>query len=101
MEEGIFCGVQKQLMQPRRSQLTPREHEVAELVERGLKNRDIGRRLGIQTGTVKIHMKHIFEKTGVHGRYDLALTGLRQKGTLATYPLREAPVMQEEADGRQ
>jgi hypothetical protein len=32
---------------------------------------------------VKIHLKHIFEKTGVRGRYGLALTGLRRKGTLA------------------
>ena len=46
------------------SPLTPREHEVAEQVEKGLRNRDIARNLGIQTGTVKIHLKHIFEKTG-------------------------------------
>ena len=82
MEEGIFGSTDK-LMQPRRSQLTPREHQIAELVERGLRNRDIGRQLGIQTGTVKIHLKHIFEKTGVRGRYGLALTGLRDKGTLS------------------
>ena len=82
MEEGIFGSTDK-LMQPRRSQLTPREHQIAELVERGLRNRDIGRQLGIQTGTVKIHLKHIFEKTGVRGRYGLALTGLREKGTLS------------------
>jgi DNA-binding CsgD family transcriptional regulator len=28
---------------------------------------------------VKIHLKHIFEKTGVRGRYGLALNGLRDK----------------------
>jgi DNA-binding NarL/FixJ family response regulator len=54
------------------------------LVERGLRNRDIAKQLGIQTGTVKIHLKHIFEKTGVKGRYGLALTGLREKGTIPT-----------------
>lgn len=53
-----------------------------ELVEQGLKNREIARELGIRPGTVKIHLKHIFEKTGVRGRYGLALTGLRQKGVL-------------------
>ena len=47
-----------------------------ELVEQGLKNREIGRDLGIRPGTVKIHLKHIFEKTGVRGRYGLALSGL-------------------------
>ena len=81
MEDGIFADSEK--LQPRRSQLTPREHEVAELVEKGLRNRDIARNLGIQTGTVKIHLKHIFEKTGVRGRYGLALNGLREKGTIA------------------
>lgn len=81
MEDGIFGDTEK-LNNPRRSQLTPREHEVAEQVEKGLRNRDIARNLGIQTGTVKIHLKHIFEKTGVRGRYGLALNGLREKGTL-------------------
>jgi DNA-binding NarL/FixJ family response regulator len=82
LEDGIFGDSEKR-NNPRRSQLTPREHEVAEQVEKGLKNRDIARNLGIQTGTVKIHLKHIFEKTGVRGRYGLALNGLREKGTLS------------------
>ena len=64
--------------------LTARELQVMDLVEQGLKNRDIGLRLGIRTGTVKIHLKHIFEKTGIRGRYGLALTGLKEKGLLAT-----------------
>lgn len=66
-----------------RSPLTARETQVMELVERGMKNKDIGHTLGIQTGTVKIHLKHIFEKTGIRGRYGLALSGLRDKGLLA------------------
>jgi len=52
------------------------------LVERGLRNKEIAGSLGIQTGTVKIHLKHIFEKTGCRGRYGLALSGLRDKGQL-------------------
>jgi len=63
-----------------RSTLTSRELQVVELVEQGLKNRDIGQQLGIRPGTVKIHLKHIFEKTGIRGRYGLALSGLREKG---------------------
>jgi len=65
-----------------RTPLTARELQVLELVERGLTNREIAIELGIRTGTVKIHLKHIFEKTGVHGRYGLALSGLKQKGLL-------------------
>ena len=67
----------------RRSALTPREVQVVDLVERGYKNREIGQSLGIRTGTVKIHLKHIFEKTGIHGRYGLAISGLKHKGSLA------------------
>jgi DNA-binding NarL/FixJ family response regulator len=57
-------------------QLTSRERQVLELVAQGLKNREIGAELGIRPGTVKVHLKHIFEKTGVRGRYGLALSGL-------------------------
>jgi len=65
-----------------RSHLTLREQQVAELVEQGLKNKEIARMLGICAGTVKIHLKHIFEKTGVRGRYGLALSGLKERGYL-------------------
>ena len=65
-----------------RSNLTQREQQVAELVEQGLKNKEIARSLGICPGTVKIHLKHIFEKTGVRGRYGLALSGLKERGYL-------------------
>jgi two-component system nitrate/nitrite response regulator NarL len=62
--------------------LTARELQVMDLVEQGMKNKDIGAELGIRTGTVKIHLKHIFEKTGIRGRYGLALSGLKEKGLL-------------------
>jgi DNA-binding CsgD family transcriptional regulator len=39
--------------------------------------------LGIRPGTVKIHLKHIFEKTGVRGRYGLAISGLKERGLLS------------------
>jgi DNA-binding NarL/FixJ family response regulator len=65
-----------------RAALTPREVQVRDLVERGYKNKEIGQTLGIRTGTVKIHMKHIFEKTGIRGRYGLALSGLKHKASL-------------------
>jgi DNA-binding CsgD family transcriptional regulator len=82
MEDGIF-GAAEKIYNPRRSELTGREREVVALVEKGLRNRDIAQMLGIQTGTVKIHLKHIFEKTGVRGRYGLAFTGLQGKGSIA------------------
>jgi DNA-binding NarL/FixJ family response regulator len=66
-----------------RSALTAREIQVMNLVERGYKNKEIAENLGICTGTVKIHLKHIFEKTGIRGRYGLALSGLQQKRLVA------------------
>ncbi len=80
MEEQIFGEEVRSAVG--HSPLTAREHQVLELIEKGFRNREIGTTLGIQTGTVKIHLKHIFEKTGIRGRYGLALTGLREKGML-------------------
>jgi two-component system nitrate/nitrite response regulator NarL len=82
MEDGVFRDSQRVSTGPR-SELTPREQQVMELIEQGLKNKEIARELGIRPGTVKIHLKHIFEKTGVRGRYGLALTGMKEKGLLA------------------
>jgi DNA-binding NarL/FixJ family response regulator len=62
-----------------RTPLTARERQVLELVEHGLTNREIAMQLGIRAGTVKIHLKHIFEKTGVRGRYGLALSGMKDR----------------------
>jgi DNA-binding NarL/FixJ family response regulator len=69
-----------------RPHLTSREQEVMQLVQQGLKNKEIAASLGIRPGTVKIHLKHIFEKTGVRGRYGLALSRLKQKGLVAGVP---------------
>jgi DNA-binding NarL/FixJ family response regulator len=62
-----------------RNELTARERQVLSLVERGMKNKEIAKELGIRPGTVKIHLKHIFEKTGVRGRYGLAISGFRSR----------------------
>lgn len=79
LEECVFRESAR-LQRPGRGELTAREAQVLDLVEQGLRNREIADTLGIRPGTVKIHLKHIFEKTGVHGRYGLALNGLRQRG---------------------
>ena len=81
MEETLFREDSGRDRYPR-SELTSREQQVLELVEQGLKNREIARELGIRPGTVKIHLKHIFEKTGVRGRIGLAINGMKEKGYL-------------------
>ena len=57
--------------------LTPREREIILLVSQGLKNREIAQRLAITPGTVKVHLMHVFEKTGARDRYELAVRGSR------------------------
>jgi DNA-binding NarL/FixJ family response regulator len=82
MEDCVFRDSARQ-QRYSRSELTPREHQVLEMVEQGFKNKEIALELGIRPGTVKIHMKHIFEKTGVRGRYGLAISGLKERGLVS------------------
>ena len=84
LEDSLFQHGNRLEQGRSRSDLTLREQQVLELVEQGLRNKDIARQLGIQPGTVKIHLKHIFEKTGVRGRYGLALTGLQRSVATAS-----------------
>lgn len=82
MEDAVFRDSARSDRYPR-SELTSREQQVLELVEQGFKNKEIAVDLGIRPGTVKIHLKHIFEKTGVRGRYGLALSGLKERGLVS------------------
>lgn len=50
---------------------TPREKEVALLVDAGMSNKEIARRLGLSVGTVKLHVHNILCKAGVRSRYGL------------------------------
>jgi len=62
------------------SRLTPREKEVVRLICRGLKNKQIAEDLRITPGTVKVHLMHIFEKTGLKDRLALAVHGRELAG---------------------
>jgi DNA-binding NarL/FixJ family response regulator len=48
--------------------LTPREREIASLLEAGLANKDIAVRLGIEVATVTNHVHNLLEKLQVHRR---------------------------------
>src|SRR6516162_8937353 len=52
--------------------LTDRERQIMRLVSEGLSNKEIGRRLRITDGTIKVHLHHIFEKLNVYRRTALA-----------------------------
>jgi DNA-binding NarL/FixJ family response regulator len=50
------------------SELTPREQEVARLIEQGMSNKQIARRLVITLATVKNHVHNVLEKLRVRRR---------------------------------
>ena len=53
--------------------LTPRELDVLRAVTEGMTNKDIAFEFGISLYTVKHHMSHIFDKTGVGNRLELGM----------------------------
>ncbi|CCJ07374.1 response regulator transcription factor [Methylocystis sp. SC2] len=52
--------------------LTAREQEILQLIERGLSNKEIARRLRIELGTVKNHVHNVLQKLQVRGRGEAA-----------------------------
>jgi LuxR family maltose regulon positive regulatory protein len=66
---GMEIGVRPR---HQRSPLSPRETEVHKLIRQGLTNREIAKLLFISEATVKVHVRHIFEKTGARTRTEAA-----------------------------
>ncbi len=52
----------------RRSELSPREMEVFELLVRGMSNKEIANELNISEGTVRVHVSHLLPKLGCTDR---------------------------------
>jgi RNA polymerase sigma factor (sigma-70 family) len=65
------------------TELTDREHQVMCLVSEGLSNKEIGRRLNISDGTIKVHLHHIYEKLEISNRTALAALAISQKSSSA------------------
>lgn len=59
-------------------ELTPRESEILSLLAEGQSNKVIARNLGISDGTVKLHVKAILRKLGVHSRVEAAVIAVEQ-----------------------
>lgn len=52
--------------------LTERERQIMRLVSEGLSNKEIGRRLRIADGTIKVHLHNIYQKLEINNRTVLA-----------------------------
>ena len=50
------------------NELTHRERQILHLVCEGLSNKEIGRRLKVTDGKIKVHLHNIFEKLWVSNR---------------------------------
>jgi two-component system, NarL family, nitrate/nitrite response regulator NarL len=71
-----------------RPALAPRERELVRCVQKGLRNREIAKQLGVTEGTVKVYLHSVFEKLGVSSRTELAV---RADEFLAESYLRQTP----------
>jgi DNA-binding NarL/FixJ family response regulator len=73
---GRQAGLQMPRVLRRHERLSPRERDVYELIVQGRSNKEVARTLFISESTTKVHVRHIFEKLGVHTRAELASTSL-------------------------
>ena len=53
--------------------LTTRERLIVRVLSDGATNREIGQRLRLAEGTVKVHLHHIYRKLGIPNRTTLAV----------------------------
>lgn len=56
--------------------LTPREREILALLPAGLSNNELGLKLGIASGTAKIHVERVLNKLGVKDRTQAAVKAI-------------------------
>jgi DNA-binding NarL/FixJ family response regulator len=53
--------------------LSPREKEILELLAEGFPNKQIADRMGVTDGTVRWHLRHVYNKLHVRSRTEAAL----------------------------
>ena len=53
--------------------LSERERQIALLVVKGLTNKAIAKELGVAEGTVKVHLRTMYQKFGIYRRAKLAV----------------------------
>ena len=79
--------------------LTPREMEIIGLINEGLSNKEIARRLGIGVGTTKTHVHNALEKLGL-GRRSQAARWLRERACAHPRSSNPSPSSSESANHR-
>jgi DNA-binding NarL/FixJ family response regulator len=59
--------------------LSPREHEILELLAEGFPNKQIAARLGLSEDTVRWHLRHVYHKLHVRSRTEATIKFLSAK----------------------
>lgn len=59
--------------------LTAREREIMHAVSEGLSNKEVGRRLNVSEGTIKVHLHHIYHKLSITNRASLAVLAVAER----------------------
>ena len=66
-------AVPNSIHKPDLEKLTSRERAVVNLVQLGLRNKEIAKKLGIREATVKLHLNNVFHKLGISSRLHLCV----------------------------
>jgi two-component system, NarL family, nitrate/nitrite response regulator NarL len=71
--------------------LTERERQIMALVSEGLSNKEIGRRLNIADGTIKVHLHHVYQKLEINNRTVLAALAISHNDGAGLIPANFVP----------
>jgi DNA-binding CsgD family transcriptional regulator len=88
---GRAAGLEMPRELRRRPGLSQREREVYDLLIHGRSNREIARTLFISESTTKVHIRHIFEKLGVHSRAEAAFADVEEASASRRQPHSRRP----------
>ena len=82
------------LLCTKRVVLGERERQLVTLLAQGLKNKEIGGRLGLSEGTVKVYLSRLFQKVGASDRFALALYAIEHVlDSRCISPVAEVPAL--------
>lgn len=76
--ESFHLAPPSQPTAPEEAALTPREHEVVELIARGATYEEVGRMLGVSTNTVRSHIRRAYEKLHVSSKAEATREAMRR-----------------------
>jgi two-component system, NarL family, nitrate/nitrite response regulator NarL len=63
---------------PHPKRLTPRQTQIAMLISEGLSNKEVGQRLNLSEGTIKLHLHNIYTKLRLRNRTALSVFAVQK-----------------------